>query len=294
MIHNFDDYLLESLINEDLLTEKLSFDKIKEIVSSIRNKKSFLKKILSKYNLSKDLVAKKNIAMLIAAMFVTGCTQHSRKDMFCDKDKIEDVSNDLVKFDVLSEDDVNRYIDYHKQSIELDKSNDIPISDNDINYVDPQTLSLSAKGLEFIKNEELLKLVAYDLNDGRITIGYGHTMLKSTSKYKVGDKITKKEALHLLDKDLKYFEKSIKRMFRQWKQNGYDVKITQGMYDALISMSYNMGITRLRNTEFIEHLMNGNYDVASELIPEVSLNNVKYPGLKPRREREQLLFTDNI
>ena len=44
MIHNFDDYLLESLINEDLLTEKLSFDKIKEIVSSIRNKKSFLKK----------------------------------------------------------------------------------------------------------------------------------------------------------------------------------------------------------------------------------------------------------
>ena len=79
-----------------------------------------------------------------------------------------------------------------------------------------------------------------------------------------------------------------------WNKKGIEPEITQGMYDALISMSYNMGITRLRNTEFIEHLMNGNYDVASELIPEVSLNNVKYPGLKPRREREQLLFTDNI
>ncbi len=45
--------------------------------------------------------------------------------------------------------------------------------------------SISKKGINHIKQEEKLRLKAYDIGDGMITIGYGHAEPMETSKYKL-------------------------------------------------------------------------------------------------------------
>lgn len=291
MLFKYNEYLLTEklLLNDNfLITEKLSFDDIKSLVSSVKNKKEFLKELIKRFNNAKNKITRKNIALIIAALFVMSFMLKNNK-WSNSKPDIEEISNELALQDTLSEEDVANYISYHDKSIKLDADNGISIPQNDIYYVNPQSLTISNDAKEFIKKQEYLKLEAYDLGDGKISIGYGHSEMKETSKFKIGDKITEAQANKIFEKDIKYFEKGIKRMFKQWSENGYDVKITQGMYDALVSMAYNMGITRLRNTDFIENVMNNELEIASKLIPDTSISD-EYPGLKDRREKEQEIF----
>jgi len=156
-------------------------------------------------------------------------------------------------------------------------------------YVDPQTLKLSQKGWDKIREHEKLRLTAYSIGDGMITIGWGHAEPIKTSKYKIGDKITKAEAQRLYVKDINEKAEAARRMFRQWKEKGSDVKITQGQFDAIVSLMFNGGVTGFRRSDIATYLFNKDYVNASQSILSFNLNN-KFSGLKERREKEKELF----
>jgi GH24 family phage-related lysozyme (muramidase) len=143
-----------------------------------------------------------------------------------------------------------------------------------------------------VKGEEGLRLKAYKLGDGMVTIGYGHAEKKGQTELVPGKTtITKKESEILLKNDLEYSKKALNRILDSWDESGVEVEITQGMYDSMVSMIYNMGIGNFRRSDFIQLVKKGELDKASEEIKQTSSNLFnKYPGLKKRRNKEYKLF----
>jgi GH24 family phage-related lysozyme (muramidase) len=152
-----------------------------------------------------------------------------------------------------------------------------------------------------IVNKGEPNLVAYNLGDGAYTIGYGHAIfpdeeesfnfLPRYSKIKSGKtKITKENAETLLKDDLRESESIINRILNQWEQKGIKPPITQGMYDAMVSMSFNMG-RGIRTSKFIQAVKQSDFDLARKLILTTSENLFDdFPGLEPRRKKESEMF----
>ena len=161
------------------------------------------------------------------------------------------------------------------------------------NAINIQTAKTSEEARNLIKEHEKLRLTAYSIGDGKITIGWGHAEQANISKYKIGQKISEKRAEILFENDIKKKENDVKRIFLQWQEKGKHIKITQGMFDAMVSMAYNMGTSRLRQTNFIQHLENNNHIQAAKLI-KISGISKKYPGLISRREKEYELFIKDL
>jgi len=156
-------------------------------------------------------------------------------------------------------------------------------------YHDPSVLRLSHSGWEHIKNHEKLKLTAYSIGDGMITIGYGHAKPIAESKYKVGDKISVKTANKLLIQDMNFAADGVRRIFEEWKEEGINVKLTQNQYNVLVSMSFNMGLTKLRTSEFIQLLKQNKITKAAKQIKITGIDN-DFPGLAERRLIEYNMF----
>lgn len=152
--------------------------------------------------------------------------------------------------------------------------------------------------VEFLKFEEGSQsekgepvLTAYNIGDGKITIGYGHAEPINNTKMIAGKTvISKKQAIDLLKKDINEAKRGLDRILSDWKKTGIKVKITQGMYDSMISMIYNMGIGNFRKTEFIQLVKSGKYEEAKDKIKHT---NVSYPGHVIRREKEAKLFASS-
>jgi GH24 family phage-related lysozyme (muramidase) len=152
-----------------------------------------------------------------------------------------------------------------------------------------------------IVNKGEPNLVAYDLGDGAYTIGYGHAIfpdeeesfnfLPRYSKIRPGrTKITKENAEVLLKDDLRESESIINRILNQWEQKGIKPSITQGMYDAMVSMAFNMGIG-IRTSKFIQAVKQSDFDLAKKLILTTSENLFdNFPGLELRRKKESEMF----
>jgi len=168
-----------------------------------------------------------------------------------------------------------------------------------LKYKDPLTLTTSEEAKNFIKDHEKLRLSAYTLGDkigGKlaITIGYGHAKPYDQSKYKKGDKISRAEAERLFEEDVKRKEEGVKRIFKQWKEQGINVKITQGMFDSMVSMAFNMGINGLRKTDFIQDVKREDFDAALEKIPTERIGTKFASGLQKRRKAEAELFAKEM
>jgi GH24 family phage-related lysozyme (muramidase) len=144
-------------------------------------------------------------------------------------------------------------------------------------------------------------LTVYNLGDGAYTVGYGHAIFP---REKEGfpflpnyqniipnrTKITKDQAEILLKDDIREAESIINRILDEWEEQGIKPQITQGMYDAMVSMAYNMG-PKIRRSDFIQTLKQGDIEGAREKILTTSKNLFGiYPGLKPRRETEYKMF----
>jgi GH24 family phage-related lysozyme (muramidase) len=145
-------------------------------------------------------------------------------------------------------------------------------------------------------------LVAYNLGDGAYTIGYGHAIfrgenegyefLPNYNKIIPGrTKITKDQAEILLKDDISNSEEIINKILNKWETEGIKIKVSQGMYNAMVSMAYNMGPGIIKS-DFIKALKSGNTYLAAEEILTTSSNLFKkFPGLETRRMREYKMFT---
>jgi|LakMenE18May11ns_1017448.scaffolds.fasta_scaffold9938115_5 lysozyme len=128
------------------------------------------------------------------------------------------------------------------------------------------------------------KLVGYLDSRGIPTIGYGHT-----DGVRVGMKITKKQAEDFLVQDSGDAIGCIRRIMDEWKKNDLKTyKLTQGQFDAMVSMTFNAGCTSMRKSRFIQELKKGNTKKAAELVKTFYIGTTE--GLANRREQEYNLF----
>jgi GH24 family phage-related lysozyme (muramidase) len=171
--------------------------------------------------------------------------------------------------------------------------NKIDVSDrleikNELNM--DKKFTLSQDGWDFIKDHEKLRLKAYNIGDGKITIGWGHAEDIDKSKYKEGDPITKSEAKKIIKEDMKRAADGIRRILDSWRDQGIQVKLNQNQFDVLVSLAFNCGVQAVRNSDFIQEIKMGNFEKAGELIKVFNIDD-NYPGLKIRRKMESELFS---
>lgn len=224
--------------------------------------------------------------------------EHYNEDMIIEKldiqpllDKLKNSVNKkkisiLIVGSLLSIFTVTQTINFIQHKLNLDEREKVELINIASKYKDPLTLTLSQSAWDHIRKVEDLRLTPYELGDGMVTIGYGHAV---KVKYKRGYKITKEKAEKLLIRDVNIAAKGVKRMFKEWQEQGIDVKVTQGQYDAMVSMTFNMGITKFRRTKFVQMIKKGKLKKAAELIPNTGVSE-KFPGLKVRRMSEYKMF----
>jgi GH24 family phage-related lysozyme (muramidase) len=156
------------------------------------------------------------------------------------------------------------------------------------------------EGSIYDKGEPALR--AYNLGDGAYTIGYGHAIFKGEKEgydflpnyedIKPGvTRITKAQSETLLKDDIKIAEGIINGILNDWEEEGIKPDLTQGMYNTLVSMAYNMG-PGIKTKDFLESIKKGDFKTARELILQTSSSLFDdFPGLKARREKEAKMFS---
>lgn len=136
-------------------------------------------------------------------------------------------------------------------------------------------LSLSGMGLVAIVMNEGYNSTAYIPVKGDVaTIGFG-----STKGVKLGDKTTPQDALKRALTDINKFEGALKQCVK--------VPLTQGEYDAYISLSYNIGSFAFCNSTLVKRLNAGRYeDACNEILQWDRFKGQKLAGLTKRRTEE--------
>ena len=311
MIVNFDDYLFEELLNESIINEEINYDKIKNIIGKIRDKKEAMYNLIRKFNETNNMHTRKYISTILILLFIGNMI--SKNSIWSDASAIN-MKPDIEKviMNVSKQDNLNiKKIKIIAAPIlvpeeQPEKRTLIkPNVENIIKPVDIIKVKTSLATKKFIKEHEKLRLEAYAIGDGMITIGYGHANYEKQSPYKVGDKITQEKANQLFAKDITRTEDGVKRMLLEWKKAGHNTKIDQNMFDALISMAYNMGIGGLRQSHFLNDLKNKNYYGVAEKIKNTKTTSrvknekgkwetIKMPGLIDRRTTESELFLKGV
>jgi len=111
-------------------------------------------------------------------------------------------------------------------------------------------MKTSKAGIDLIKQFEGCRLKAYRCQAGVYTIGYGHT--KGVT---AGMTITQQQAEDMLQQDLATYEKAV---------DGIGAKLTQGQFDAAVSLCYNIGTSAFTNS-FLAKLIKADPQPRTEL-----------------------------
>lgn len=270
-ILNYNSFLEEKIVNETI-----SF--IESSVNESVDAKGLFHSTIRKIKNISDGSKKKVLSHLFASLLAISSynTIHNMIDKSNISSDLKDISISALNTCV-NDKDISKNIEM----------------DYDIKWKRGYDFKLSQSGWDHIRSEESLRLKAYSIGDGMITVGWGHAEPKSKSKYKIGQVITKEEADVLLRDDLKVAADGVRRIFREWEERGIDVKITQEMFDALVSIAYNTGIGNLRKSDIIQHIKRGEYEIAGEKIRSFKVSK-KFPGLYDRREKESQMFLASL
>ena len=160
------------------------------------------------------------------------------------------------------------------------------------NRVSASTLSLSEKGLDFIKGWEKLKLNPYDDSHGYCTIGWGHLVKGKKSckslegdpayeKFKSG--VTEAKATDILKRDLSAAEQEV--------QESVQKPLLQQEYDALVSLVFNIG-SFSKCPKLLSKLNTADYSGACDEFADIT--NSGEGGLVKRRNAEINIFRNNV
>lgn len=141
-------------------------------------------------------------------------------------------------------------------------------------------MEINEKGLNLIKSFEGLKLEAYLCPAGVWTIGYGHT--KGVKK---GMKITKEKADELLMEDLQEFQNGVEKLISP-------IKLTDNQFSALVSFTFNLGLTNLKNSTLLKKVNQNPNDetIRNEFMRWIYAGGKPLEGLKRRRKHEADLY----
>lgn len=145
-------------------------------------------------------------------------------------------------------------------------------------------MKISVMGLELIKEFEGFSANAYLCPAKIPTIGYGNTFYANGTKVKLGEQISKTDALELLEKVVnKDFADKIFPLIK--------VKVSQNQFDAMVSLAYNIGVGNFSKSTLLKKVNSGDFDGASnEFLKWNKSSGKELLGLTRRREREKDLF----
>lgn len=169
-----------------------------------------------------------------------------------------------------------------------------------------QKMDISERGLQFIEGWELYVGYIYDdkvapqhINGklvykewdggpvrGTLTQGFGHTKsAKAVVDWSVGAKITRERAREVLHIDLSPVIACINRLVK--------VALTQGQFDALCSLVFNIGETLFAKSTVLRKLNRGDYRGARAALDLYVKSKGEYMvGLQRRRDAEQELWDE--
>jgi GH24 family phage-related lysozyme (muramidase) len=208
---------------------------------------------------------------------------------------------------------------------------------SDTQNIKSYPISSSEELVAHLKASEGYNATFYDLKDGAYTVGWGHAVFRDTSRGSTGgdysfvpkfNQITpdvtmllsaedmkslkglndseKKQKMselaelnadQLLRDDIKKAEEKLNAILSDWESQGIEVKIDQDMYDAMISMIFNMGAgEKFRTSDFLQSVKKGDLEGAYNAIDKIDNPKLltKYPGLRDRREKEKAMFGSSL
>ncbi len=139
--------------------------------------------------------------------------------------------------------------------------------------------ALSPRGLALIKGFEQCRLTAYQDDGGVWTIGWGHTGPEVVE----GLQWSQAQADEDLVRDTIFAANAVTR--------SVDVAMNQNEFDALVCLTYNIGVGAFRGSTLLRELNSANFSAASAEFPKWDrVNGEPNLGLARRRAAEQALF----
>ena len=142
-------------------------------------------------------------------------------------------------------------------------------------------MKIDKYGEKLIKQFESCKLTAYKVDKAEkyYTIGWGHY----GADVKKDMKISKETAEKLFRNDIKHFETSVNSCLK--------VKVTQSMFNALVSFTYNVGFSAFKNSSLLKYVNKKQFKKASNEFKKWNKCGGKVlKGLVIRRELEKIEF----
>jgi lysozyme len=156
-------------------------------------------------------------------------------------------------------------------------------------------MNVSPKAIAMIQHHEGIRYKPYRCPAKLWTIGVGHVMYPEQGKLKVENRDefllrpednrvwTKDEVDGLLKFDLARFERGVAQFC--------PVPLTQGMFDGLVSFSFNVGLGTLQRSTLRQKLLRGDKTGAGEELLKYCMAGGKIlKGLQNRRIDERSLF----
>lgn len=156
-------------------------------------------------------------------------------------------------------------------------------------------MKVSEKATHMIKHHEGVRFKPYQCPAKLWTIGVGHVLYPDQGKIPVDQRgayalrpednrqFSKEEVDGILRSDLDRFERGVERFC--------PVPLTQGMFDALVSFSFNVGLGTLQRSTLRQKLLRGDKEgAAEELLKYCMAGGKVLKGLQNRRIDERALF----
>ena len=145
-------------------------------------------------------------------------------------------------------------------------------------------MKISSRGLELIKDFEGFSSTSYLDVVNIPTIGWGNTYYEDGRKVKLGEQISKTDALELL-------EKIVNKDFADKIFPALKVPVVQNQFDAMVSLAYNIGTGSFLKSTLLKKVNAGDFAGAGEeFLRWNKANGKEVLGLTRRREREKQLF----
>ena len=156
-------------------------------------------------------------------------------------------------------------------------------------------MNVSADAIKMIAHHEGLRFKPYRCPAQLWTIGVGHVLYPDQGKLPIDQRgayalrpednrqFSKEEVNGILRGDLDRFERGVARFC--------PVPLTQGMFDGLVSFSFNVGLGTLQRSTLRQKLLRGDKEgAAEELLKYCMAGGKVLRGLQNRRIDERALF----
>ena len=147
-------------------------------------------------------------------------------------------------------------------------------------------MKISQDGINLIKRFEGVRFKPYRCPAGLWTVGVGHLIGDGKQLPDSYNKtFTEREVDEILRQDLARFERGVAMQFPM------SYRFTQGMFDALVSFSFNLGLGTLQRSTVRSALLRYDKDKAGEsLLKYCRAGGKILKGLQLRRQEEYKLL----